>query len=85
MNTFIMAHLCYEFSTSPSESKIYKSWTLVIIIIIIISLLPSDVFVAYAANISEHLPTQPWEYTHKDQTTTPGITPPTLCKQWVVS
>ena len=27
---------------------------------------------AYAANISEHLPTQPWEYTHKDQTTTPG-------------
>ena len=41
--------------------------------------------VAYAASISEHLPTQPWEYTHKDQTTTPGTTSPTLCEQWVGS
>ena len=40
--------------------------------------LPSDFRVAYAASISEHLPTQPWEYTHKDQTTTPGTTSPTL-------
>ena len=47
---------------------------------------PSDLFrVAYAANISEHLPTQPWEYTHKDQTTTPGTTCPTPCEQWVGS
>ena len=47
--------------------------------------LPSDFRVAYAASISEHLPTQPWEYTHKDQTTTPGTTSPTLCEQWVGS
>ena len=47
--------------------------------------LPSDFRVAYAANISEHFPTQPWEYTHKDQTTTLGTTSPTLCEQWVGS
>ena len=41
--------------------------------------------VAYAANISEHLPTQPWDYRHKVQTTTPGTTSPTLCEQWVGS
>ena len=49
----------------------------------IISLFTLWVF--YVANISEHLPTQPWEYTHKDQTTTPGTTSPTLCEQWVGS
>ena len=27
----------------------------------------------------------PWEYTHKDQTTTPGTTSPTLCEQWMGS
>ena len=41
--------------------------------------------VADTANISEHLPTQPWEYTHKHQTTTPGTTSPTLCELWVGS
>ena len=35
--------------------------------------------------ISPSIFTQPWEYTHKDQTTTPGTTSPTLCKQWVGS
>ena len=48
------------------------------------SLESSNLRVTYAANISEHLPTQPWEYTHKDQTTTPGTTSPT-CEQWVGS
>ena len=46
-----------------------------VIFIIIISLLYPQIFrVAYAANISKHLPTQPLECTHKDQTTTPGTT-----------
>ena len=55
------------------------------LIIIIILYLPSDFRVAYAANISEHLPTQPWDYRHKVQTTTPRTTSPTLCEQWVGS
>ena len=58
---------------------------IIIIIIIIILYLPSDFRVAYAANISEHLPTQPWDYRHKVQTTTPGTTSPTLREQWVGS
>ena len=41
----------------PSKSSILSG---IIIIIVIILYLPSDFFrVAYAANISEHLPTQP--------------------------